>query len=232
MSLFVLLPLVVVVGAAVGSVLAGVVGRFPRTRSARAAAVRTPTLAIVISNVLVWTLMTVRLRSEFIEALPAYLFFGSILVVQTWIDIRERRLPRQITAVGLVLGGIALAIAALAIGAPERIWMAGLGAVLAFGIIGGIYLLSNALYGNDVAFGFGDVLLSPLLGLFLGWLNPGIVAPGLFFGFVIAALAAIPAIILKRADAKSQVPFGPFLALGTLIAILFGQAFVEASFAG
>ena len=34
------------------------------------------------------------------------------------------------------------------------------------------------------ALGEGDVRLAPLLGMYLGWLNPGIVLPALLFGFV------------------------------------------------
>ncbi len=121
----------------------------------------------------------------------------------------------------------ALVAAALIVGEPERIWMSVLGALIALALIGGIYLASNAYYGQDVAFGFGDVILAPLLGMFLGWLNPGIVAPGLFFGFILGTLGAIPAMIGGKATAKTQLPFGPFLALGAVIAVFVGQHFVD-----
>ena len=105
--------------------------------------------------------------------------------------------------------------------------MAGLGAAIALILIGGIYLGSNAYYGKDVAFGFGDVILAPFLGLFLGWLNPGIVAPGLFFGFILGTFGAIPAMVGGKATAKTQLPFGPFLALGAIVAVFVGQHFVD-----
>jgi leader peptidase (prepilin peptidase)/N-methyltransferase len=184
-------------------------------------------IVIELANVTIWVLFTLRFYDDMIEVLPAFLIFGSVLVAQSWIDIKEQRLPREITFTGIVLGGIALAIAALVIGEPERIWMAALGAMIALAIIGGIYLGSNAHYGKDVAFGFGDVILAPLLGMYLGWLNPGIVAPGLFFGFVLGTLGAIPAMLTKRADAKTQVPFGPFLAMGAVVAVFVGQHFVD-----
>jgi leader peptidase (prepilin peptidase)/N-methyltransferase len=150
-----------------------------------------------------------------------------VLVAQTWIDIREQRLPREITYAGIVLGGVALTVAALLLDSPERIWMAALGAAIALALIGGIYVASNAYYGNDVAFGFGDVILSPLLGMYLGWLNPGIVAPGLFFGFILGTLGAIPAMVAGKAGAKTQLPFGPYLALGAVVAVFVGQHFVN-----
>jgi len=184
-------------------------------------------IVIELANVTVWVLFALHFHEDMIEVLPAFLIFGSVLVAQSWIDIREQRLPREITFTGIVLGGVALVVAAILLDEPERIWMAALGAMIALAIIGGIYLGSNAYYGKDVAFGFGDVILAPLLGMYLGWLNPGIVAPGLFFGFVLATLAAIPAMLTKRADAKTQVPFGPFLALGAIVAVFVGQHFVD-----
>ena len=105
--------------------------------------------------------------------------------------------------------------------------MAALGAAIALMIIAGIYFASNAYYGKDVAFGFGDVILSPLLGMYLGWLNPGIVAPGLFFGFILGTLAAVPAMLTGRADSRTALPFGPFLALGAIVAVVVGQHFVD-----
>ncbi len=184
-------------------------------------------IVIELANVAIWVLFAIRFHDDMIAVLPAFLIFGSVLVAQSWIDFQEQRLPREITYTGLVLGGIALTIAAVVIDEPQRIWMAGLGAAIALAIIGGIYAGSNAYYGKDVAFGFGDVILAPFLGMYLGWLNPGIVAPGLFFGFILATLGAIPAMLAKKADAKTMIPFGPFLALGAVVAVFVGQHFVD-----
>lgn len=189
-------------------------------------------IVIELLNVTVWVLFALRFADDAaiddsIAVLPAFLIFGSVLVVQSWIDFREQRLPREITITGAVLGGIALVVASIIVGEPERIWMSALGAVIALALIGGIYLGSNAYYGKDVAFGFGDVILAPFLGMFLGWLNPGIVAPGIFFGFILGTLGAIPALIVKKADSKTQLPFGPFLALGAVVAVFIGQHFVD-----
>jgi len=185
-------------------------------------------IVIELTNVAIWVAFAIKFqRDDQLEVLPAFLIFGSVLVAQSWIDIREQRLPREITFTGMVLGGIALTVAAILLEEPERIWMSALGALIALAIIGGIYLASNAYYGKDVAFGFGDVILAPFLGMFLGWLNPGIVAPGLFFGFILGSLAAIPAMLAKKADTKTQLPFGPFLALGAVVAVFVGQHFVD-----
>ena len=75
--------------------------------------------------------------------------------------------------------------------------------------------------------GDGDVRLSPLLGAYLGWLNPGLAAVGLFFGFLTGAIVGVVVLVAKRGDRKTAVPFGPFLALGTVLAIFFGQQYID-----
>jgi leader peptidase (prepilin peptidase)/N-methyltransferase len=137
------------------------------------------------------------------------------------IDLHTQRLPREITYTALVLGAIALTVAAVVIDEPERIWMAALGAALALGLMALIYVASNGGMGD------GDVRLAPLLGMYLGWINPGIVAPGLFFGFIAGAVVGVAMMAGDSGSRKTAVPFGPFLALGTVIAIFLGQPFVD-----
>ncbi|MEL6891008.1 MAG: prepilin peptidase [Actinomycetota bacterium] len=182
-------------------------------------------IVIELANVAVWLLFLWKFGAT--APLPAFLAWGSVLVAQSWIDLREQRLPREITFVGLGLGAIGLTVAALVDDEPERIWMSLLGAAIALAIIGAIYLGANWRYGTDVAFGYGDVILSPLLGLYVGYINPGIVPPAIFFGFILGSLAAIPAIIARRADGQTALPFGPFLAAGSVLAVFIGQDFVD-----
>src|SRR5438445_210225 len=60
--------------------------------------------------------------------------------------------------------------------------------------------------------GFGDVRLSFILGLYLGWLGAGHVALGLFLGFLLGSVAGIALVIVRRRSRKEAIPFGPFLA--------------------
>jgi leader peptidase (prepilin peptidase) / N-methyltransferase len=154
-------------------------------------------------------------------AIPAYWILCATLVAQTWIDLRTQRLPREITYAGIGLGSIALTVAALVLDEPERIWMAALGAVIALVTMWLIYTLSRGGMGD------GDVRLAPLLGMFLGWINPGIVLPGLFFGFLAGAVVGVAMMTGKLAGRRTALPFGPFLALGTIVGIFVGQHFVD-----
>ncbi len=61
----------------------------------------------------------------------------------------------------------------------------------------------------------------------LGYLNPGIVPVGLFWGFVLGAVVGVAAMAVGSAGRKTALPFGPFLAAGTVLAVFFGQDFVD-----
>ncbi|MGZ7017532.1 MAG: prepilin peptidase, partial [Acidimicrobiia bacterium] len=75
--------------------------------------------------------------------------------------------------------------------------------------------------------GFGDVKLSFSLGVALGWLSWGSVFLGLFLGFLLGAVVGVLLIATKVLTRKQHVPFGPFLAAGTVLAILIGQPILD-----
>ncbi len=144
-------------------------------------------LVLELSTAALFLIFAVKFRDD--AVLPAFCILAATLVVQTWIDLQTKRLPREITFWGGGLGAVALIVAALIRDEPERIWMAGLGAAIALALMAGIYCARKVL--RRAWAGVRDVILAPMLGLFLGWLNPGIVAPGLFFGFIAGAIVGV-----------------------------------------
>ncbi|MFZ3057488.1 MAG: prepilin peptidase [Minisyncoccales bacterium] len=79
-------------------------------------------------------------------------------------------------------------------------------------------------FSKGTAMGFGDVKLALLLGLLLGFPNT-IVA--LFLGFLLGAIIGSVMILLKKKGLKSEVPFAPFLVVGTIISFFFGRDIVS-----
>ena len=154
-------------------------------------------------------------------ALPAFCVLGAALVALVRIDLKEFRLPREITYTAFVIGGIGLLVAALVDGRPERIRNALIGAGIALAIMWLIYLASRGGMGD------GDVRLAPLLGLYLGYLDPGIVPIGLFLGFSIGAVVGVVVMAVGQAGRKTALPFGPFLAAGTVLAVFVGQDLLD-----
>jgi leader peptidase (prepilin peptidase)/N-methyltransferase len=155
-------------------------------------------------------------------ALPAFCALAAGLIGLSWIDLRTKRLPRAIIYVTAAIGIPLLCVAALVRHEPRRMWMMLLGAGCALAFMWIVYVASRGGMGD------GDVRLSPLLGAYLGWLNPGFVAVGLFIGFLAGAVVGVAMMAAGRAGRKTAVPFGPFLALGTIVAVFVGQRCIDA----
>ena len=86
-------------------------------------------------------------------------------------------------------------------------------------IVGGGLLLLIAVISRG-GMGGGDIKLTAAFGLLLGWRR---VLITLFLAFAIGSIIAITLILLKRWQWKGQVPFGPYLALGAIIAAFAGD---------
>ncbi len=72
--------------------------------------------------------------------------------------------------------------------------------------------------------GFGDVKFVVFMGFFLGFPN---ILVALFISFFLGAIIGLALISIKKKKIKSQVPFAPFLIVGTLVAFLFGERIVD-----
>lgn len=72
--------------------------------------------------------------------------------------------------------------------------------------------------------GWGDVKYVPFLGLALGFPN---IIVGVFLAFLIGAIFSLLLIALKKKHFGQTIPFGPFLSLGSLIALFFGSEIIE-----
>ncbi len=87
------------------------------------------------------------------------------------------------------------------------------GLVIGGGVIWGIRLIGHAALRRE-AMGFGDVVLMAMVGSFLGW-QPTVVAI-----FLSAFLAMIIVIATRLTAWDREIPFGPFLSLGTIVTML------------
>jgi leader peptidase (prepilin peptidase)/N-methyltransferase len=235
-----------VLGAIVGSFLNVVVHRLPRHESVVSPASHCPKCGTPVKPydnipILSWMLLRGRCRScgepispryPFVEALTAALCVGAVLAHQTasgialsialilivvpaaMIDLEHRIIPNKLTALGAVVA-IVLGTALDPAGEPERL--------IAGAAAGGFLLLAALAYPGGM--GMGDVKLAGVMGLFLG----AAVAPAILVALLAGVLAG--AVIMARKGAKAgrktAVPFGPFLALGAIVAIYAGQPLVS-----
>ncbi len=150
----------------------------------------------------------------------AFVVLAGALVPLSIIDLRTRRLPREIIYVAAAVGAPLLVVAALVAGEPERIWWAAVGAGSGLGFFLALY------FGWRGGMGDGDVRLAGLLGLYLGWIGLAHIPVGLFLGFLAGSLAGIVA-LARGGGRKTALPFGPFMAIGAVVAMLWGHPIIE-----
>ncbi len=158
-----------------------------------------------------------------------YSTFCSWLLALSLIDLDTMTLPNPLTQSGLVVGLVFGLVAGFL---PEASWIGGVNQLMS-GIIGavlGLWLFDLiAVVGSitlgQAAMGGGDAKLAAMLGAWLGWKYL------LLSGFLACAVGAFVgggAIALGLLNRRQPMPFGPFLALGAVIALFRGEAILSA----
>ena len=146
-----------------------------------------------------------------------------VLVVAAGVDIRLMLIPRRIAWVGFGVG-LALIVAVTPSVGSTSLWHALIGAGLYFGFLFLTHLISPA------GMGFGDVRLSLLLGLYLGWIAIVLTAVGLFLACIFGIVLGLG--VRMASNGQRHFPFGPGLAAGTMVAIWFWSPIVSHLTAG
>ncbi len=144
-----------------------------------------------------------------------YLALFAMLVAMAVIDIETKLLVNVLT----YPAALGFLFAVLALSTPND-YSAGIAPAL---WAGGLYLLFFLLvhFVYPAGMGFGDVKLAPTLGLAIGWLftDPFLAVQRMLVAVVLGLLlGGVIGIIVQRSR-KAEVPFGPFMVLGTLIVI-------------
>ena len=144
----------------------------------------------------------------------APLLFVLLLVPITLIDLEHHIIPNVLTLIGAV-GAVALLLAFNSDSLVEHL----IAAVAA----GGFFLLAAIVY--PAGMGMGDVKLAAVMGLFLG----RAVVPAIFAALIAGTL--IGGVIIARHGVaegrKKGIPFGPWLAFGSLVGLFAGEDIVD-----
>jgi leader peptidase (prepilin peptidase)/N-methyltransferase len=137
-----------------------------------------------------------------------------LMVPVALIDLDTQIIPNALMGIGA-----AVAPALVLLTAPDDI----IEHLIAAAAGGGFFLLAVLAYPRGM--GVGDIKLAGVLGLFLG----RAVGPAIFIALVTGTLvgALIMARVGVKAGRKTKVPFGPFLALGGVVALFAGDAMVD-----
>lgn len=150
--------------------------------------------------------------------LPFALWFMAACIAMVLVDIEHHRLPNSLTlsTYAVVLAGTALTAGV------EAQWGAFLRAALGGILLALVYALLALVYPKGM--GWGDVKLALALGTVMAWSGWGALVVGGFGAFVLGAVWGIGAMVAGKAGRKSALPFGPFMILAALLAVVWGQA--------
>ena len=154
---------------------------------------------------------------QFSSATLVYWVFVAALIVITFIDLDHQIIPDVISLPGIVIGFLC------SFAIPWLSWTDSLLGILLGG--GSLWLVAvlYELLTKKEGMGGGDIKLLAMLGAFLGWKA---ILPIIFISSLIGSLVGIPLMLVKKADSKLAIPFGPFLALGALIYLFWGRQLV------
>jgi len=241
---------VVLVGLALGSFLNVVIYRLPRSESLVKPGSRCPSCKKPIAwydNIPIVSYFLLRgkcrhcgnrisWRYPVVEAITALVlsalfavhgltplfFVYSVLVLFlipiAFIDLQTGLIPNALTFSGFILGVI------LAFGLQFENWES----LLTGAVVGGAILLFFGILGRWIfrreSIGMGDVKLLVLIGVYMGF--PEVVY-SLFLGVFVAGLFILIGMLMKKIRLHDTVPFGPFIAVGTVVYMCFGNVLLS-----
>lgn len=172
--------------------------------TARAARITVVALAVV-TPLTIW-------HFGFQPVVIPMLILSTSLTVLSVIDTFTYRLPREISYSAFVMSATAMVI----IGIANHNYMPFVGGITTAIITTAIMAVAAATIGG---IGQGDIHLTPLLGLHLGYISWTLAPVALLASFFSFALIGLARIALTKATRKTEAPFGPYLAACTLATI-------------
>ncbi|MGD0819286.1 MAG: prepilin peptidase [Desulfomonilia bacterium] len=146
-----------------------------------------------------------------------YYLWACVLLIITFIDLDIQIIPDRLSLGGIVVG--LLVVYWLPVTYKDALIGLILGGGLLLAIIYGYYFLTK-----KEGMGGGDVKLLAMIGVFTGWQG---VLFTVFASSLMGTMVGIPWGLLKKGTLKAAIPFGPFLALGALIYVFWGQYLID-----
>lgn len=145
-----------------------------------------------------------------------YMVLAAALFFIAWIDWQSRRIPNRILKMLLTVRGILLAAEWLTY--PKLGLAVLLSALLGAAIGGGMFLIAHFISKGGV--GMGDVKLFIVIGSYMG---SGSIMTAVFLSVMSSAFYSIAMLLLKKIKLKEEIPFAPFIFIGTVLTMALGM---------
>lgn len=168
-----------------------------------------PVVELTTGLLFVWSFYSFNFSLQILE----FIFLGCVLIALSVIDFKELILPDNLVFITLLGGIIFKVFYWIYYKNPQFIYKAIIGGIFAFLFFYIIFLLFPE------GMGGGDVKLSFVLGFYTGF--PYVVM-WLFLSFFLGSIGGIFYLIFLKKKIKEPLPFGPFLALSSLVTMAWG----------
>jgi leader peptidase (prepilin peptidase)/N-methyltransferase len=157
------------------------------------------------------------------------------LIVAALIDLRTYIIPDEIHIILALLAVASGFLMAPHFGPARGAYTGGYSLIFGFhdgilfnrilgAVVGGLFFLVLYYITLRRGMGLGDVKLAASIGLFMGWPD-GLLA--CMLAFCLGAVASLPLLLLKKTRLKAFVPFGPFLSLGAIVVMVWGDSILR-----
>jgi leader peptidase (prepilin peptidase)/N-methyltransferase len=174
---------------------------------------------VEVASAILWVAAGTALGPQLWLVLPYAVLF-SVLLALSVIDLELYILPNKITYPSILLSVPLIVVLSFAFAENPT-------GAIAWALIGGvgyagilaITLIAWELIVHKEGMGMGDVKLALLLGLWLGWYHPLLPLMGLIAASILGLVAGIVILVVRRES--RAFPFGPWLALGAIVVLLF-----------
>lgn len=159
--------------------------------------------------------------------LPVLFALASAMIVITFIDLDFQVIPDVITLPGIIIG---LFSASFLLPDPFSLQSSALSlpvvgfknSIIGLLLGGGLFYLIVVLSRGGM--GGGDIKMMAMVGAFMGWKAVFLTT---FIGSLTGSIVGISLMVFKGKGRKTKIPFGPFLALGSVITLFFGGEIIR-----
>lgn len=160
-------------------------------------------------------------------AFVVYFIYACALIIVVFVDIERREIPDEISIPGIFVGILLMML--VNYGSPRMLLDSALNSIL--GAIvgwGSMFLLAvvGELIFRKEALGGGDMKLMAMIGAFLGWKLV------LLTFFISPLLGTVAGIVVMIRHKENVIAYGPYLALGSIVCLLYGEKILSYIFFG
>lgn len=152
---------------------------------------------------------------------PAYVTFGLLMILLTVTDLDTKLIPNRILLPGTVVSILLLLAGAVPAGLVGDLPRATLAGFVYFALMVVLALIARG------GLGFGDVKLAFVIGVFAGFSSWAHLAVAILGSFVLGGVTSLALLATRRVGRKDSIPFGPFMTVAAVLALVFGQAIID-----